>query len=219
MAIELIGFTGSSFTLSIVAILKELGLPYKLSPPTQFSDIKTPEYLAEKHPFGRVPVLIDDGFRVYESRAIARYLVNKYQKTKNSTILMPSDAQKAALVDQFLSVESSYFNPPLTKIVVQEVFIKFRGGTKDPEIVKEAREEINNNVLDIYEKLLEGKDYIAGEFSLADIFHCAGMQYAVHTGHGDLWNNPKRPNIARWWKNISERESWKSTIAEYPLMS
>ena len=40
MAIELIGFTRSGFTLAIVAILKELGLSYKLSPPAQFSDIK-----------------------------------------------------------------------------------------------------------------------------------------------------------------------------------
>src|SRR5207253_2818871 len=53
---------------------------------------------------GKVPVLIDDGFTIYESRPIARYLVNKYQGTKNSTVLIPSDVQKAALVDQFISV-------------------------------------------------------------------------------------------------------------------
>ena len=145
-------------------------------------------------------------------------MINKYQKTNNSTILIPSDPQKAALVDQFLSVGISYFNAPFTKLVVQEVFIKFRGGTKNPEIVKEAREEISN-LLDIYEKLLEGKDYIAGEFSLADVFHIPNMQYVFNTGHGDLWSDPKRPNVARWWKNISERESWKNTISENQLFS
>ena len=140
------------------------------------------------------------------------------QKTKNSTILIPSDVQKAALVDQYISVENSYFYPPLSKIIIQEVFIKFRGGTKDPKIVEEAREEIGK-VFDIYEKFLEGKNYIAGEFSLADIFHYGGIQYAINTGHGDLLNDPKRPNVARWWKTISERESWKSTMAEHKLMS
>jgi glutathione S-transferase len=145
-------------------------------------------------------------------------LINKYQKTQNSTILIPSDPKKAALVDQFLSVEQSYFRGPVSKISYQEVFIKFAGGTKDPEVVKQAREEVNA-VLDTYEKLLEGKDYIAGEFSLADLSHCSGMQYIVHTGHGDLWDNPKRPNVARWWKNISGRESWKSTISENELLS
>ena len=145
-------------------------------------------------------------------------MINKYQKTKTSSILIPTDPQKAALVNQFLSVESSYFSGgPVGKLVVQEIYSKFRGGTKNPEIIKEAREELNN-VLDIYEKLLEGKDYIAGEYSLADIFHCSGMHYIVHAGHGDLLDNPKRPNVARWWKNISEREIWKQTISENPLM-
>ena len=129
---------------------------------------------------------------------------------------MPSDAQKAALVDQYISVENSYFSTPVSKLIGQEIYVKIRGGTTNPEIVKEACEEIGN-VLDIYEKFLEGKDYIAGEFSLADILHCAGMQYIVHTGHGDLF--AKRPNVSRWWKNISERECWKNTISENPLRS
>ena len=140
-------------------------------------------------------------------------MINKYQKTKNSTILIPSDPQKAALVDQFISVQTSYASDPVIKLI-KEIYAKFRGETTNPEIVKEAREEISN-FFDIYEKLLEGKDYIAGEFSLADILHCADMQFIVHIGHGDLFD--KRPNISRWWKNISERECWKNTISENPL--
>jgi glutathione S-transferase len=145
-------------------------------------------------------------------------LINKYQKTKTSSILIPSDPEKAALVDQFLSVENSYFTAPVGKLISQEIYVKFRGGTSNPEIVKEAREEISN-ILDIYEKLLEGKNFIAGEYSLADVFHSSGMQYFAHTGHGDLLDNPKRPNVARWWKNISGRECFKQTVSENPLMT
>ena len=131
---------------------------------------------------------------------------------------MPSDPQKAALVDQFLSVEYSYFGGLVYKMNAQEIYIKYRGGTTNPEIVKEIHKELDN-IFDIYEKILDGKDYIAGEYSLADIFHCAGMQYFVHSGHGDLLDNPKRPNVARWWKNMSERKVWKETITENPLTS
>jgi glutathione S-transferase len=138
-------------------------------------------------------------------------LANKYQGTKNSTVLVPSDVQKAALVEQFISVESSYYDPPVAKLIIQEVFNKFHGKISDPEIVKEAREEIGK-VLDVYEKLLEGKDYLTGEFSLADISHYAFTYYSFTAGHNDLWE--KRPNVARWWKNISERESWKSIVAD-----
>ncbi|RIA78824.1 glutathione S-transferase [Glomus cerebriforme] len=180
----------------------------------EYQDIKTPEYLSTKHPFGRVPVLIDDGFKLYESRAIARYLINKYQGTKNSTVLIPSDVQKAALVDQFVSVEASYYTGPFHKLFEQVVLSKYYEKTADPVIVKEAREEIIK-VLDVYEKILEGKDYLAGEFSLADIFHCPYGNYAVQTGHADLFNDPKRPNVARWWKNITERECWKKVSSTY----
>jgi hypothetical protein len=50
MAIELISFAGTNFTLALVAIFKELGLSYKLNPPTRYEDTKTPEFLANKHP-------------------------------------------------------------------------------------------------------------------------------------------------------------------------
>jgi glutathione S-transferase len=137
--------------------------------------------------------------------------VNKYQGTKNSTVLIPSDLQKAALVEQFISVESSYYDPPVSKLVAQEVFTKFHNKKPDPKIVEEAREEIGK-VLDVYEKLLEGKDYLTGEFSLADISHYPYTFYISTTAHDDLWEN--RPNFARWWKNISERKIWGSLVAE-----
>ena len=130
-------------------------------------------------------------------------MVNKYQGKNNSTVLIPTDIQKAALVDQFISVEASYYQSHLDKLIGQEIFIKFRGGVTNPEIVKECRVDIGKT-LDVYEKILEGKDYIAGEFSLADIIHCAKTHYSFKSGHGDLWN--ERPNVARWWKNLSERE-------------
>jgi hypothetical protein len=50
MTIELISFAGSTYTLSLVAVFKELGLSYKVSPPAKYTDIKTPEFLATKNP-------------------------------------------------------------------------------------------------------------------------------------------------------------------------
>jgi hypothetical protein len=50
MTIELISFAGSTYTLALVTVLKELVLSYKISPPTQYADTKTPEFLATKNP-------------------------------------------------------------------------------------------------------------------------------------------------------------------------
>ncbi|PKC03019.1 glutathione S-transferase [Rhizophagus irregularis] len=214
MTIQLTGYSISAYCLVLLHVLKELGLSYEFTQPNSFEEIKTPEYLATKHPFGKIPSLNDDGFQIYETRAIARYLVKKYQGTKSSTVLIPSDVQKAALVEQFISVEISYYTQPLGKLVGQLVFAKRRGNEPDLKIVNEAREELEK-VLDVYEKLLEGKDYLTGEFSLADLLHIPLTNYAIKAGENDLWN--KRPNVSRWWKNISERESWKNVLNEYTL--
>ncbi|CAJ0842678.1 20914_t:CDS:2, partial [Entrophospora sp. SA101] len=121
MGIKIIGFALSPTTLRVTLTLEELGLEYELEPVTSVDEIKTPEYLTTKNPLGKVPVMIDDGFTLYESRAICRYLVNKYQGTKNSKILVPKDIQKAALVEQYLSVESLYFDLPSTAINFDEI--------------------------------------------------------------------------------------------------
>ncbi|PKC11278.1 glutathione S-transferase [Rhizophagus irregularis] len=215
MTIKIYGFSASSNSLVVFHVLKELGLPYEVIQPAGLEEIKSSDYLATKHPFGKVPVLDDDGFQIYECRAIARYLINKYQGTKTSTILIPSDVHKAALVEQFISVDTSYYNPPISKLTVQLVYFKRIGNEVDLKIVNEAREELEK-VLDVYEKLLEGKDYLTGEFTLADLLHIPYTCYAINVaGEVDLLN--KRPNVSRWWKNISERECWKNVVTEYSV--
>ncbi|KAJ7848389.1 thioredoxin-like protein [Mycena leptocephala] len=71
-------------------------------------DHKTSEFLA-MNPFGQVSVIDDDGFVIYESRAICRYLCEKY--ADQGTPLLPSEVTKRALAEQAASVESTNFTP------------------------------------------------------------------------------------------------------------
>jgi glutathione S-transferase len=218
MGIKIIGFDVSPTTLRTLLTLEELGLEYELEPVTDTKVIKTPEFLATKNPFGKVPVMIDDGFTLYESRAICRYLINKYQGTKNSTILIPKDLQKAALVEQFLSVESSYFASPSSVINYEEIVaVKYLGQETNAEKVKESKENLEQ-LLDVYEKFLEGKDYLAGEYSFADLSHVGNVFIHIHkTSAKDLFQDAKRPNVAKWAKNLCERPAWKQVIAKNKL--
>jgi hypothetical protein len=50
MTIQVIGFAMSTCTLRVLGTLEELGVPYELVQPSEFSELKTPEYLANKHP-------------------------------------------------------------------------------------------------------------------------------------------------------------------------
>ncbi|CAG8829348.1 15191_t:CDS:2, partial [Racocetra persica] len=201
MTIKLIGYTASGPVLRVIICLRELGLSYELEPPATYQSLKDEDYIANKHPFGKMPVLFDDDFRVTESRVICRYLASKYQGKHNTTNLIPNDVHQAALVDQYISYELSYYDPPLSKIVYNEKFAKrFQNKDPDQEVIKQSREELAK-VLDVYEKLLEGKEYLNGEFSLADLAICPGTYYAYDTvTHADLWDS--RPNVKNWWNRL-----------------
>ncbi|CAJ0824122.1 13208_t:CDS:2 [Entrophospora sp. SA101] len=216
MGIKVIGHYLSSPVLRVLFTLEALGLEYEYEQITGMEYIKSPEYLATKNPFGKIPVIIDDGFTLYESRAICRYLVNKYQGTKNSTILIPKDIQKAALVEQYLSVESLYFEISSTAINYEEVIVtKYQGKEANAEKIKESKEKIEQT-LDIYEKLLEGKDYLIGEFSLADLCHVPNLFINIHKNSiKDIYYDAKRPNVVRWVKNLLEIPAWKQLIQNY----
>ncbi|CAG8613554.1 34202_t:CDS:2, partial [Racocetra persica] len=193
MTIKLIGFPVSGNILRVTMTLKELGLPYEFEVPANLQAIKTDDYLANKHPFGKIPVLIDGDFTINESRAICNYLASKYQGKHNDTILIPTDVHKAGLVSQCISYESFYYNPPIFKLVQQEIAAKkFHNKDPDQEVIKQAREELAK-VLDVYEKILEGKEYLNGEFSLADLFHAPSTHYIYNIeAHSELWDS--RPN-------------------------
>ncbi|CAH1764022.1 13300_t:CDS:2 [Entrophospora sp. SA101] len=217
MGIKVIGFAISTATLRVTLTLEELGLEYEFEPVTSITEIKTPEYLTTKNPFGKVPVMIDDGFTLYESRAICRYLVNKYQGTKNSKILVPKDIQKAALVEQYLSVESLYFDIPTSTINFEEVVSKYHGREANAEKVKDAKEKLEKT-LDIYEKFLGGKDYLIGEYSLADVCHVPNLSANIHkTSAKDIYYDAKRPNVVKWVKNLLEIPTWKQVLAKHKL--
>lgn len=83
----------------------ELGLAYEREDwGLPLRDPKVPEFLA-LNPNGQVPVIIDDGFSLYESNAIMRYLAGKHRA------LIPADLQGQALVDQWLSWQVGELNP------------------------------------------------------------------------------------------------------------
>ena len=130
---------------------------------------------------------------------------------------MPKDLQKATLVEQFLSVESLEFSVPSLTIYYQEVITKLLGQETNAEKVKEAKEQLEQT-LDVYEKLLEGKDYLTGEYSLADLSHIPNIANGIDkTSFKDIFYDAKRPNVVKWAKRLCERPAWKQVVAKHKL--
>src|SRR5690349_14082759 len=157
---------------------------------------KSPAYTA-KHPFGVIPYFEDDGFTMYESRAIIRYLDAKLPGNK----LTPSDLPSLGRMEQWLSVEQSYFSPHCMVIVMEMFFKPMRGGKPDLDKVSKARDE-TARTLDVVDRALMTQAHLAGDtFSLADISWMPYLQYLSATPHGSLIT--ERPHVKSWWQRIS----------------
>ncbi|CAI5523155.1 unnamed protein product [Closterium sp. Naga37s-1] len=168
---------------------------------------KTPEFL-KIQPFARIPVLEDDGHVIYESRTLMRYIADKHKD--RGANLLGETLMDQALVNQWIDVEGHTFSPPVMVLVYERVFKPhLHKRPCDEERWKEAREKLSN-VLDIYEKHLEGRDYLVGNsFTLADLTHLPFTELLPAAGGFDLIES--RPNVSRWWARISGRDAWKRT--------
>ena len=160
-----------------------------------------------RHPFAVVPVLEDDGFRLYESRAIQRYL----DARSDESPLTPKSKRERALMDQWLSVDQSYVAPHLRTLAIERVMKKIGGKSPDENVTKAAENSLEN-AFAILDDALVGAEFLAGDsLSLADIsllpyVASLSMLNATHVIES-------RPHLKAWHRRMSARPSWQKTIA------
>jgi len=194
----------STCTRRVLTAIEEKGSTYELRPVNfQVAEHKSHEYVDKHQPFGQVPVLYDGDFRVFESRAICRYVDDVIE---GGIELVPKDKKKRALVEQWISVEMSHYKPAET-LVAELLFKKFRGQEADQTVVEENKRKLDGFLV-ILNKELEGKNYLVGEqFSLADLVFLPYTDYLLkQEGFHNYFD--AYPNVKRWWHNISTRPSW-----------
>jgi len=169
---------------------------------------KSPAHLA-RHPWGQIPVLEDGDFRLYESRAICRYLEDRFSTGKS---VAPKDIKQRALMEQWISVETSNVTPPMMKIIGQLLFSKMKGLEPDMKVVEEARETAAR-AFDILDKHFATNKYFVGDlFTIADISSLPYFEYLMGSSSKDLVES--RKNLAAWWKRASERPSWQVAVGK-----
>ncbi len=154
-------FAPQSRAVRTVWLLEEMGHPYELE---RFSlgqkEMRGPDYM-RINPNGRVPTLVDGDVTISESAAIAQYLAARY-----APALAP-DPQAAHFAPylQWLHYAEGMIMPPINTFVVETILLPPE--RRNPEIAKRAL-KLLNRTLGAVEQHMEGREFLAGDFTIAD---------------------------------------------------
>ena len=160
---------------------------------------KSEEFLSVS-PYGKVPVLSVNGTSLYESNIVNEYLDEVYETPR----LMPENPEQRASVRSWMAYADDYFFPPISGVRMGAQ----RGYSE--ERIREAKEKLDD-ALSRLEHQLEGRQYLVGEYTLADIAH-AGNFHRMRglTENGDVTLH-KYPNVVAWMERVEGRESYKAS--------
>jgi len=103
---------GSPYARAVLATLEEKRVDYRLSPLAP-AGIKSEPHLS-RHPFGRMPAVEHDGFRLYETQAILRYIDRIFPGPS----LTPADPKAAARMDQVMNINDWYLFQGVANVIV-----------------------------------------------------------------------------------------------------
>jgi glutathione S-transferase len=196
-------FAPKTRAVRVAWLLEELNLPYrlerlKLGDPAMRSD----SYRAV-HPMGRVPVLEDGNVRIFESGAIVQYILARYGEGRFNP-----DVQSPDFPDylQWLHYAEGMIMPPINALTVETILLPPERRT---EINVTRATKLLGQMLQPVNVRLEGRDYLAGAFSAADIMTGSGVISAQ--GIGIDFSN--MPNLSAYADRLRSRPAYQKAAS------
>jgi len=200
------GIPGSPFLRSVEITLHEKGLDYELHAIAP-GEHKQPDYLA-RHPFGRIPAFEHDGFAVYETQAILRYLDDVFPAPP----LTPGNPAARARMNQVIGIIECYYFPKAAAPIGFNRIIgpRLLGIPGDESAIAEAMPMARTCFAE-FERLIGDKPYLTGEtFSLADIMLGAQLDLICEAPEGRALIE-ETPRLGAWLKRVVQRPSFIAT--------
>src|SRR5688572_5847274 len=198
--IKLYTFPPSTNSRKVRIVLLEKALEFeRVNVDLTKREQKNPEYL-KIHPFGQVPALDDEGFVLYDSTVINEYLEDEYPYPP----LLPKDSEGRARARLMEDLRDSHFNPASGQLNRE---LRKPEGERDQNAIEQARAKIAE-CFDRLEKELEGREYLAGPFSLADIAFVPNLDTLERI---QLQIDPKYKNVLAWIARLKARPSFAAS--------
>jgi len=162
------------------------------------------DYLA-LNPMGKMPVLRDGSFSLWESNAINWYVAEKYPESN----LLPKSAAGRASVQRWLYFQTGHISPACVSVfratnARMQAFWNLRGDARSEE---SGRQELER-FLPVLESALDGRDWLEGELSLADIAYAPHFLLVAEGG----FSFAPYPRIVRWLERLLARPAWQQTF-------
>jgi len=212
MTLVLHGYRYSVYVRIARLVLAEKGLAYEQVEVNPFAADVPPDYLA-LHPFGRVPTLVHDGFALYETGAITRYVDRAFP----GPALQPVDPKRLARMDQIAGVVDAYAYWPLVRQVFVHDVVRPHTGTAGDAAQLEKGLEAAAKALDALEALAAADPWLTGpDLSLADFHLGAMVAYFAQSPRGAALLTA-RPRLAAWWRRLGARPSFAATEPGLPV--
>jgi glutathione S-transferase len=199
--IKLYDFLPCPFGQKVRIVLAEKGLSYELVQ-IDFTqgEQRKPDFL-RLNPFGRVPVLIDEDITVYDSTVIAEYLEDEYPEPP----LLPAIGSSAlrARARTWEDFADTSFTPQVGQLMGE---MGKPETDRDPARLQRFHRSIER-VLDFLNHELQGQEYLAQQFSIADIGFVPRLVVLQDLGLDPAQN---RPNVDAWLNRMIDRPSIQS---------
>lgn len=201
---------GASYSVYVRAsrlALHEKGVDYDLVPVDVFAEGGPPASYLARQPFGRIPAFEHDGFQLYETGAITRYIDEAFDGPQ----LQPADPQGRARVNQIISIADGYIYPVLVwGIYVEQVSKPARGEQSDMKRLQASLSKAPI-ILDALADLIGDGAWLGGEnITLADL-HVAPMIDYFSRAPESLPMLARHAHLSEWWSRMRERASMRRT--------
>ncbi len=168
---------------------------------------RSADYL-QMNPNGKVPLLDDDGFRLWESHAIMQYLAD----TSSTDALYPFGIQQRADVNRWLFWSAYHFTPAVGRISRERISKKMVGGWGAPDLMEIERGETElAKAAELLDDHLAGKDWIAqGRLTLADVAIAAPLMHTVAAKLPVM----QYANLQLWFGRVKALDAWRASESQ-----
>ena len=183
--------------------LEELGLPYEVRPVNLGKNEQlTPEFLA-LNPNHKIPVLEDGDQVIWESGAILLHLGEKHDRDGR---ILPRDPRQRMAAIQHAFFQTGGIGPNLGRLGAA----LRKPGEKNQEMIDIFSGEVAR-LCGVLDRILsDGREYLAGPYSIGDIMHYPWLRFPLDQKWPDLF---KHPRVIAWLERIADRPAVKRGMA------